>query len=155
MAPLRGPWSQFVLLAFFWHIHSPGIPPWHVKQGQGHIEWWWFFDADFSIPQESPLLFWNGHFSFLNPAGSFSFSCWNLPVVLELETNPSSLSPEKGQKPWHCTYLLRQAGRLSPTLLAKFADSVDLKDGLLKNRVCTVKFLVVESYFSCNTTHTV
>ena len=41
------------------------------------------------------------------------------------------------------------------TLLAKFADSVDLKDGLLNNKVCTVKFLVVESYFSCNTTHTV
>ena len=40
-------------------------------------------------------------------------------------------------------------------LLAKFADSVDLKDGLLNNRVCTVKFPVVESYFSCNTTHTV
>ena len=38
---------------------------------------------------------------------------------------------------------------------AKFADSVDLKDGLLNNGVCIVKFLVVESYFSCNTTHTV
>ena len=43
----------------------------------------------------------------------------------------------------------------SKSLLAKFADSVDLKDGLLNNRVCTVKFLVVESYFSYNTTHTV
>ena len=34
------------------------------------------------------------------------------------------------------------------SLPAKFADSVDLKDGLLNYRVCTVKFLVVESYFS-------
>ena len=42
----------------------------------------------------------------------------------------------------------------SCSLPAKFADSVVLKDGLLNNRVCTVKFLVVESYFSCNTTHT-
>ena len=40
------------------------------------------------------------------------------------------------------------------TLLAKFADSVDLKDGLLNKRVCTVKFPVVESYFFCNTKHT-
>ena len=41
------------------------------------------------------------------------------------------------------------------TLPAIFADSVDLKDGLLNNWVCTVKFLVVESYFLCKTTHTV
>ena len=40
-------------------------------------------------------------------------------------------------------------------LPAQFADSVDFKDGLLNNRVCTVKFLAVESYFSCKTTHTV
>ena len=40
-------------------------------------------------------------------------------------------------------------------LAAQFADSVDFKDGLLNNRVCTVKFLAEESYFSCNTTHTV
>ena len=40
------------------------------------------------------------------------------------------------------------------TLPAKLADSVDLKDGLLNNRVCTVKFPVVESFFLCNTTHT-
>ena len=39
----------------------------------------------------------------------------------------------------------------SRTLPAKLADSVDLKDGLLNNRVCTVKFRVVESYFSFNT----
>ena len=41
------------------------------------------------------------------------------------------------------------------SLPAKFADSVDLKGGLLNNMICTVKFLVVELYFSCNTTHTV
>ena len=40
------------------------------------------------------------------------------------------------------------------TLPSQFADSVDLKDGLLNNRVCTVKFPVVESSFSCNTIHT-
>ena len=40
-------------------------------------------------------------------------------------------------------------------LLAKFSDSIYLKDGLLNNRVCTVKFLVVNSYFLCITTHTV
>ena len=40
------------------------------------------------------------------------------------------------------------------SLLAKFADSVDLIDGLLNNGVCTVKFPVVESYFSFNTTYT-
>ena len=39
-------------------------------------------------------------------------------------------------------------------LPAKYADSVDLTGGLLNYRVCTVKFLVVESYFSHNTTHT-
>ena len=32
-------------------------------------------------------------------------------------------------------------------------DNVDLKDGILSNRVCTVKFPVVEDYFSCNKTH--
>ena len=41
------------------------------------------------------------------------------------------------------------------TLPAKFADSVDLKDGLLNNRVYTVQFLVVESYFSCYITQIV
>ena len=40
------------------------------------------------------------------------------------------------------------------TLPAKLADSVDFKDGLMNNRVCTVKFPVVGSYFYCNTTHT-
>ena len=39
-------------------------------------------------------------------------------------------------------------------LPAKFTNRVDLKDGLLKKRVCTVKFLVVESYFLCHTAHT-
>ena len=39
------------------------------------------------------------------------------------------------------------------SLPAKFEDSVDSKDGLLNNRVCTVKFLEVN--FSCNTIHTV
>ena len=46
-------------------------------------------------------------------------------------------------------------GKESFSLPAQFVDSVDLKDGLLKNRVCTLRFLVVESYFSCNTTYTV
>ena len=41
------------------------------------------------------------------------------------------------------------------TLPAKYGDSVDLKDGLLNNRVCRVKFPVVHSNFPCNTTHTV
>ena len=40
------------------------------------------------------------------------------------------------------------------TLPAQYGDSFDLKDGLLNNRVCTVKFPVVESYFFCNTKHT-
>ena len=40
------------------------------------------------------------------------------------------------------------------TLPAQYTDRVDLKDGLLNNRVCTVKFPVVESYFLCNTTQT-
>ena len=43
---------------------------------------------------------------------------------------------------------------IHPSLLTKFADTVDLKDELLNNRVCTVKFSVVESYFLCNTTNT-
>ena len=42
----------------------------------------------------------------------------------------------------------------SHCLPAKFVESVDLQDGLLNDRVCTVKFLLVESYFSFNTTHT-
>ena len=33
-------------------------------------------------------------------------------------------------------------------LPAQYADSVDLKGGLMNNRVCTVKIRVVESYFS-------
>ena len=33
-------------------------------------------------------------------------------------------------------------------------DNVDLKIGILINRVCMLKFPVVEAYFSCNTTHT-
>ena len=39
-------------------------------------------------------------------------------------------------------------------LPAQTVDNVDLKDGLLSNRVCIVKFPVVEDYFSCNKTHT-
>ena len=42
----------------------------------------------------------------------------------------------------------------SMTLRAKNADNVDLKDGLLNNRVCTVKFPAIESCFSSNTRHT-
>ena len=42
----------------------------------------------------------------------------------------------------------------STTLPTKFVDSVDLKDGHPSNRVCTVKFPIIESYFLCNTTHT-
>ena len=38
--------------------------------------------------------------------------------------------------------------------LTQNADSVDLKGGLLYCRACKVKFPVVESYFSFNTTHT-
>ena len=41
------------------------------------------------------------------------------------------------------------------TLLATiYADSVDLKDGLLNNRICTVKFPVLKVYYWCKTTHT-
>ena len=40
------------------------------------------------------------------------------------------------------------------TLPAKYADSVDLNDGLLNNRVCTVKFPAIESCYSIKTTHT-
>ena len=40
------------------------------------------------------------------------------------------------------------------TLLAKYADSVDLRDGLLNNKVCTVKFPAIESCFSIKITHT-
>ena len=54
------------------------------------------------------------HFSFLHPAGSFSFPYHPLSLILELETHPSSLSLAHGQKPWHCTFLLRPAGRLCP-----------------------------------------
>ena len=35
-------------------------------------------------------------------------------------------------------------------LPAQTVDNVDLKDGLVSNRVCTVNFPVVENYFSCN-----
>ena len=41
-----------------------------------------------------------------------------------------------------------------PTLLTQYKDMVDLKDGLPNNLVCTVKFLLVESFFLYNTTHT-
>jgi hypothetical protein len=38
-------------------------------------------------------------------------------------------------------------------LPAKYANSVDLKDGLFNNRVCTVKFPAIDSRFSSNTTN--
>ena len=37
---------------------------------------------------------------------------------------------------------------------AKFKDCVDSKDGLLNNKVCTVKFSIGDFYFSLNTAHT-
>ena len=40
------------------------------------------------------------------------------------------------------------------TLPAQYADSVDLKDGLHNNRICTVKFPVLKVYCWCKTTHT-
>ena len=40
------------------------------------------------------------------------------------------------------------------SLRAQTVDNVDLKDGLLSNRVCTVKFPVGEFNFSSNTIHT-
>ena len=40
------------------------------------------------------------------------------------------------------------------SLPAQYADSVDLKDGLLNSRVCTVKFPATEAYLSSNKTHT-
>ena len=39
-------------------------------------------------------------------------------------------------------------------LPAQYTERIDLNDGLLNHRVCTVKVPVVESYFLCNTTHT-
>ena len=50
-----------------------------------------------------------------------------------------AITPERNE--WH-------------PLAAQFTNMVDLKDGLLNKRVCTVKFRVVESYFLCHTTHT-
>ena len=61
------------------------------------------------------LLLLHGHFSFLHPAGSSSFPNHPLSLILALETHPSSLSLEQGQKPWHCIFLLCPAGRLSPS----------------------------------------
>ena len=50
----------------------------------------------------------------------------------------------------------RKTPSIPPLLLGltQYGHSVDLKDGLLNNRVCTVKFPVEESYFLCNTAHT-
>ena len=39
-------------------------------------------------------------------------------------------------------------------LSAQYTDRVDLNDGLLNQRVGTVKFPVAESFFLCNTTNT-
>ena len=48
-----------------------------------------------------------------------------------------------------CQLLIQiETRRDSPALPAQYADSVDLKGGLMNSRVCTVKFRVVESYFS-------
>ena len=44
--------------------------------------------------------------------------------------------------------------RVCYTLQDQYAESVDIKGGLLNQRVCTVKFPVVEPYFTCNTAHT-
>ena len=52
--------------------------------------------------------------------------------------------------PDHIRLIIKWPG----TLPAQYADSVDLKDGLLTNRVCTVKFHAIEAYFSSNTIHT-
>ena len=37
--------------------------------------------------------------------------------------------------------------------LAQTVDNVDFKEGLLSNRVCTVKFPVIGYYFSFSKTH--
>ena len=42
---------------------------------------------------------------------------------------------------------LRHGKKITSPLPAQYADSVDENGGLLNNRVCTVKFLVVKSYF--------
>ena len=68
-------------------------------------------------------------------------------------------SPKKPRKLflrgiWQLEVPALQWSALSLALPAKYADRVDLKDGLLNNRVCTVKILAKESYFSRNTTHT-
>ena len=67
----------------------------------------------FSSPRNLLLLL-HGYFFCLHPAFRFSFPYHPLSLVLELETHPSSLLLVPGQKPWHCTFLLRLAGRLSP-----------------------------------------
>ena len=55
---------------------------------------------------------------------------------------------------WEILGVLGRAFSAPYPLPAQYTDRVDLKDGLLNNRVYTVKFSVVESYFLCNTTHT-
>ena len=56
---------------------------------------------------------------------------------------------------WHFTNTTSFIKRYKSTSLpAKYADSVDLKDRLLNNKVGRVKFPVVESYFLRNATHT-
>ena len=42
----------------------------------------------------------------------------------------------------------------SLSMPAHYTDRVDLKDGLLNHRVCTVKFQGIDSYFLCNIRHT-
>ena len=73
------------------------------------------------------------HFSILTVEGRFfteliQLFLTNLLVIDHTKTICSGMGP---------TYT---------PLTAKFADSVDLKDGLPNNRACTVKFPVEESY---------
>ena len=112
-------------------------PLWCLQHGHNQIGWCWP-PSDYSIHQESflsfhgvfnrvrviftfpsprnKLLLLHGHFSFLHPAGSFSFPYHPLSLILALETHPSSLADalEYEHKPWHCIFLL-WAGRLSPS----------------------------------------
>ena len=55
----------------------------------------------------------------------------------------------------YCTISQSEKSGVNKDVLpARYTDKDALKDGLLNNRVFTVKFLEVQSYFLCNTTHT-
>ena len=94
MMSLTGSWSHWVLMPPpDDSIHQDFFLTLHGVFNRVRVI---LYIADFPLTPRNLLLLLHGHFSFLHPAGSFSFRYHPLLLVLELETHPSSLSLAHG-----------------------------------------------------------